>query len=91
MSYKLIYEDKFVKNAAKIIKKNSSIKDCLYKTLHLLEDNPHHSSLRLHKLKGKLDGLYGVSITMKYRIIIDIVITDKEIYLINIGGHDDVC
>jgi addiction module RelE/StbE family toxin len=35
----------------------------------LFRENPFHPSLRLHKLKGKLDGLWSISIDMKYRII----------------------
>jgi mRNA-degrading endonuclease YafQ of YafQ-DinJ toxin-antitoxin module len=90
MSYKLVYDEKFVKKAAKLIKRDPSIKERIYKTLHILETDPHHPSLRLHKLKGNLSKFYSVSVTMKYRIIIDLVITDKEVYLIDIGSHEEV-
>ncbi|MFM8246779.1 MAG: type II toxin-antitoxin system YafQ family toxin [Burkholderiaceae bacterium] len=58
------------------------------KALSLLEANPHHPSLRLHALKGKLTGLHRVSINMSYRITLEMIITDKEIILINVGDHD---
>ncbi|SMC10052.1 type II toxin-antitoxin system RelE/ParE family toxin [Nitratiruptor tergarcus] len=90
MSYKLVYDDTFIKKTAKIIKKNPSMKDRINKTLHLLEDNPYHPSLRLHKLRGKLKEYYSVSISMSYRIVIDLIITDKEIILLDIGSHDEV-
>ena len=60
------------------------------KTLKLLEVNPFHPSLRLHELKGKLKGLYSVSINMSYRIVINFIITDQDIILINIGSHEQV-
>lgn len=35
----------------------------------LFREDPFHPSLRLHKLKGKLDGSWSISIDMKHRII----------------------
>jgi mRNA-degrading endonuclease YafQ of YafQ-DinJ toxin-antitoxin module len=58
--------------------------------LHLLEANPHHPSLRLHALRGKLAGLHSVSINMSFRISLEMIITDKDIILINVGDHDEV-
>ena len=60
------------------------------KALRLLEANAHHPSLRLHALKGKLEGLYSVSINMSFRITIEMIISDKDIILINVGDHDAV-
>jgi mRNA-degrading endonuclease YafQ of YafQ-DinJ toxin-antitoxin module len=58
------------------------------KTLELLTLNPHHPSLRLHDLKGKFEGLSSVSINMKYRFTLEMIVTPKEIILINIGDHN---
>jgi plasmid maintenance system killer protein len=55
-----------------------------------LEHNPHHPSLRLHALSGKLSGLQSISINLKYRITIELIITDHEIILINVGDRDTV-
>ncbi|WP_306301638.1 type II toxin-antitoxin system RelE/ParE family toxin [Geminocystis herdmanii] len=60
------------------------------KTLKLLELNPHHPSLRLHRLKGKLQDLYSVSINISYRICLHLIITEKEIILVDIGSHNEV-
>lgn len=60
------------------------------KTLELLELNPHHPSLRLHGLSGRLEGLQSISINLNYRITMEMIITDNEIVLINIGDHDAV-
>jgi mRNA-degrading endonuclease YafQ of YafQ-DinJ toxin-antitoxin module len=56
--------------------------------LELLELNPHHPSLRLHGLSGRLDGLQSISINLKYRVTIEMIITESEIVLINVGDHD---
>jgi mRNA-degrading endonuclease YafQ of YafQ-DinJ toxin-antitoxin module len=46
--------------------------------------------LRLHALKGKLDGLHSVSINLKYRITLTMIITEKEIVLVNLGDHNPI-
>ncbi len=60
------------------------------KAMSILEVDPFHPSLRLHKLKGNLNEYYSVSINMEYRVVIDFLIVDKEIIPIDIGSHDDV-
>jgi len=60
------------------------------KTLKLLEINPKHPSLRLHKLDGKLSELYSVSINISYRICIDFLIENDIIIPIDVGRHDEV-
>jgi len=54
----------------------------------LLELNPHHPSLRLRGLSGRLDGLQSISINLKYRVTIEMIITESELVLINVGNHD---
>jgi len=60
------------------------------KIIKILESNPHHPSLRLHKLQEKLGEYFSISIDMKYRVIIDFVIRENEIIPIDIGNHDEV-
>jgi plasmid maintenance system killer protein len=55
-----------------------------------LELNPVHPSLRLHPLRGRLDGLHSVSINLSYRITLEIVVEATRIVLINVGDHDAV-
>jgi len=90
MNYEIKFSESFTKNATKFFKSNKKIYDKYEKTIWLLADNPYHPSLRLHKLRGDLSEYYSISIDMKYRIIIDFIIVDKEIVLLSIGSHDDV-
>ncbi|MGH8160450.1 MAG: type II toxin-antitoxin system RelE/ParE family toxin [Rhodanobacter sp.] len=53
-------------------------------------ENPHHPSLRLHALGGKLEGLHSVSINLSYRITLELVIREQQIVPINVGDHDAV-
>ena len=55
-----------------------------------MEINPYHPSLRLHSLQGRLKGLSSVSINMSYRIVLQLIVRDRDIILIDIGDHDQV-
>ena len=90
MSYQLIYTNSYVKKAKKFFKKHPELIKQYQKTLELLEINPNHPSLRLHKLQGRLSELSSVPINMSYRITLEMVIQDHQIVLIVIGNHDQV-
>ena len=86
---KLIYTEKYIKKAAKFVKKHPELIGQYEKTLKLLELNPFHPSLRLHKLSGRLSELYSVSINITYRISINFIVDDDKIIPISIGTHDE--
>ncbi len=86
--YRLIFTESYLKREKRFLKRHPELVDRYKKVLKLLELNPNHPSLRLHKLKGKLAGKYSVSITMSYRIILTFAVTEKGIVLIDVGSHD---
>ncbi|SNZ10673.1 addiction module toxin, RelE/StbE family [Persephonella hydrogeniphila] len=88
--YALVFTETFQKREKEFLKKHKDLIPRYKKVLRLLELNPYHPSLRLHKLKGKFKDKYSVSITMSYRIILTFAIVEKEIVLIDIGHHDEV-
>lgn len=90
MSYDLIFTDSYKKHARRFAKKHPELAEQYKKALKLLHKNPYHPSLRLHRLKGNLKGLHSVSINLSYRISLELLITEQEIILINIGSHDEV-
>jgi mRNA-degrading endonuclease YafQ of YafQ-DinJ toxin-antitoxin module len=90
MSYRLIYPDSYIRRAKKFLKKHPEIHNQYEKTLALLEINPHHPSLRLHGLQGRLKCLSSVSINMSYRIVLELIIVDSDIILVDVGNHDQV-
>mgnify|MGYP003647170407 FL=1 len=90
MTYQLIYPNSYIKRVSKFIYRHPEVSGQYKKVLQLLEINPYHPSLRLHGLKGKLQGLSSVSINMNYRIVLEIVIQENQIILLNIGTHTQV-
>ncbi len=90
MAYKLIFPDSYVRKAKKFLRKHPEVHGQYRKMLELLELNPHHPSLRLHGLQGRLSDLSSVSVNMTYRIVLDMVIRDNDIILIDVGSHEQV-
>lgn len=73
------FEDQFLA-LPKTVQKKALKKEKLFR------ENPFHPSLRLHKLKGKLEGLWSISIDMKYRIIFK-PLEDGVVLFISVGMH----
>ena len=90
MPYQLVFTDDYTRRALRFLKRHPQLKAQYGKTLALLEVNPHHPSLRLHALQGKLQGLHSVSINLSYRITLELLIADGQIIPINVGDHDAV-
>lgn len=87
MAYNLVMTEHFEEKLAKFLKKHPELMNQYWDTMALLEANPYHNSLRLHKLTGKLSDLSSVSINNKYRITIEFIIDDKEIIPIDVSNH----
>ena len=90
MNYTLVFTDQYNRRAARFLKRHPQLREQYRKTLLLLQANPHHPSLRLHALSGRLNGLHSVSINLSYRITLELVISDRQIVPVNVGDHDAV-
>jgi len=90
MAYILIFTDDYTRRALRFLKRHPELKNQYTKTLALLELNPHHPSLRLHALSGRLQSVHSVSINLSYRITLDLLLQDQQIIPMNVGDHDGV-
>jgi proteic killer suppression protein len=90
MAYTLVFTEQYTRRAARFLKRHPDLTRQYEKTLELLQINPHHPSLRLHALSGRLAGLHSVSINLSYRITLDLLIADGEIIPVNVGDHGAV-
>ncbi len=88
--YVLVFTESYNRRAARWLKKHPDLRQQYLKTLLLLAANPFHSSLRLHALSGKLQGVHSVSINLSYRITLELLIEDGKIMPVNVGDHDAV-
>lgn len=79
----IIYSERFKKQHAPL---SDEIKKKAMKAVQLFTENVLHPSLRLHKLSGKLEGLWSISLDKNYRILLRPM--KGNVYLfIAIGPH----
>ena len=90
MSYSIVITDVYKKRLKKFLIKHPDMFGRYEKAMIILEIDPHHPSLRLHKLQGNLHEYFSVSINMKYRIVIDFIMKEGQIIPIDIGNHGEV-
>ena len=90
MSWTLLFTERYNRRAVRFLRRHPGLRDAYRKTLLLLEANPHHPSLRLHALKGRLQGLHSVSINISDRITLELLIDGQRLIPIDIGSHDTV-
>jgi len=53
----------------------------------LFANNPKSQVLKAHKLKGKLEGLWSLSVNFSHRILFEFV-DEKTVLFHDIGDHD---
>ena len=90
MKYEILFTQSYTRRAERFIRRRPELRRQYRKTLQLLELNPFHPSLRLHKLRGALGDLHTVSINLSYRITIEFLISDRKIIPVDVGTHETV-
>ena len=88
--YAITTPERFLRQARRFFKKHPDLKPRFAKIISQLQDDPFQSGLALHPLSGKLSGCHAVSLTYSYRITLTLLITEKEIILLDVGSHDEV-
>jgi len=90
---KLKRANKFGREYVKISKRNPQLLYRIDNVIRSLEINPFDPSLKTHKLKGKLYGLWACKVTEDIRILFEIAEdVNKELYihLLSVGKHDEI-
>ncbi|MBT0652860.1 type II toxin-antitoxin system RelE/ParE family toxin [Geomobilimonas luticola] len=86
----IITPEQFLRQARRFFKKHPDLKPRFAATVAALQEDPFQPHLALHPLAGKLAGCHAISLTYSYRITLTLLITEKEIVLLDIGSHDEV-
>ncbi len=88
--YTIVTPDRFLRQARKFFRKHPDLKARFAGVLADLQKDPFQPHLELHPLSGRLAGCHAVSLTYSYRITLTLLITEKDIILLDIGSHDEV-
>ena len=90
----LVWSASFVRAFKRIARKDPQLTNKARNILDQLSRDPFHTSLRTHKLKGKLNGSWACSVDYDTRIVFDFVQNpsshEEEILLLTVGSHDEV-
>jgi len=85
----LIWGSSFKRAYKRVAAANLDLKPKIAQALETFVANPHHPSLRTHKLSGKLRGLWAFVVAYDCRIVFQFL-DEQTILLIDIGKHDEV-
>lgn len=88
--FTIVTSNYFLRRAGKFFKKHPDLKERFAEVVEDLKRDPFLPRLELHNLTGTLKGCQAVSLTHGYRITLTLVVTDKEVILLDIGSHDEV-
>lgn len=88
--YVIVASNYFLKRAKKFFRKHPDLKKRFGALVDDIKKDPFQPHLEMHSLGGKMKEIQAVSLTHSYRITLTIVVTDKEIILLDIGSHDEV-
>lgn len=88
MKHELVFTRSYTRCAARFMRKHPELRGQYRKTLQLLELNPFHPSLRLHRLSGSLAELHSVAINLSYRITLEFLVSGNTIMPVDVGSHD---
>ncbi len=88
--FTIVASNYFLRRAGRFFRKHPDLKQPFAETVEDLRNDPFQPHLKLHALGGKLQDCYAVSLTHSYRITMTLMISKKEIVLLDIGTHDEV-
>jgi len=88
--FTLVTTQFFLRRARRFLNKHPDLRPRFAQVLTDLQQDPFAPQLDYHHLSGKLKGIQAVRLTDSYRIILTLIITEKEITLLDIGSHDEV-
>ncbi len=88
--FTLVWSAGFSRSARKFIKIHPELREKFAAILRDLELDPFQPHLKYHQPGGNLNGYNAISITYSYRITLTIIVSDKEILLLDVGSHDKV-
>lgn len=78
------YKPTFVRQLKKL---EAELIEEVLERVKLLKNPKNHKALKVHKLHGRLAGLFSFSVNFKIRIVFE-YLSKKEIVLLSIGDHE---
>jgi mRNA-degrading endonuclease YafQ of YafQ-DinJ toxin-antitoxin module len=90
VSYRLATSSRFDRQLKRFNRKNPELRNRVQQIFHDLQEDPFQPHLRLHPLRGRMDGYHAARIDYSNRIILILLLDVRTIRMVDIGSHDDV-
>lgn len=88
--FEIVTPHYFLRRARKFFKKHPDLRARFAQVVDDLRQDPFAPHLGYHHLSDQFEGTQAVRLTYNYRIVLTVVVTEKEITLLDIGSHDEV-
>ena len=88
--WRLVTTSHFDRQVDRFVRAHPSLKSRLAQVLRDLEADPSQPHLRVHTLRGELEGLHALRLTYAYRITLSLDRDQQEIVLVDVGSHDEL-
>jgi mRNA-degrading endonuclease RelE of RelBE toxin-antitoxin system len=85
MEIRILYSNAFNKD---VLKFSEDLQEEVFEAVEKFKNPNNHKSLKVHKLKGRLEGKYSFSINYAYRIVFEYVDSKTIAFLLTAGDHD---
>ena len=85
----ILWDQKFKRAYKRKVRDNKELKEKFWASMGLFSKNPFDPRLRTHRLTGRLEGLWALSVSHDCRLIFSFM-SHQEILLVDIGSHDEV-
>jgi addiction module RelE/StbE family toxin len=85
----IAFSSTFNRSFKKKIKGRKEIEDLFWEAAALFIQDPFHSSLKTHKLSGKLKDLWSFSVEYDLRVIFYFEDNNSKAVFVYIGSHDE--
>ncbi len=88
--FRIVAPEQFLRQARKFFRRHPDLKPRFGTLLGDLQRDPFQPHLDLHPLRGRLAGCHAVRLTHSCRVTLTLLVSEKEITLLDIGSHDEV-
>ena len=88
--YAIIWTPQFTRAAINFVQSHSELRVKFAAILRDLEHDPFQPHLKSLQLGGKLQGVQVISPIENYRLTVTVIISEKEITLLDVCSHDEV-